>query len=268
MCGSIPVVRIADPAGRLAGGDGAPAERARPAGEHASPTSTVSYETLQDSPVFAGRHFRSDPAQPRCIPQHRRRRPQGAGADPGAGAGQAPQRWSTRRIKLFGGRALRPLRLPATRSATSSAASGSSISAAPRIATGPGYFTDYDDALCSTANCCPHELVHSWNGKYRRPRARPVDPDYRTPLNNTCCGCTKARPNSGAIVLDARSGMGTKQDVLDEIAIDRGRPRPRAAGRDWRRWSTPPTTRSSQNRAAASRGAAASAARIITAKAC
>ena len=65
------------------------------------------------------------------------------------------------------------------------------------ISTDPGAFIDYDNHL-GDRNVFPHEFVHSWDGKFRRP-AGPDRPRLPHPAATTnCCGSTKARPNSGA----------------------------------------------------------------------
>ena len=41
------------------------------------------------------------------------------------------------------------------------------------------------------AELMAHEYVHSWNGKYRRPEGL-LSPDYQKPMEDRCCGCTRA----------------------------------------------------------------------------
>ena len=67
-------------------------------------------------------------------------------------------------------------------------------------------------------------------------------------------------------VLAARSGMLSKQETLDAIAATAATYSTARRAATGGRWSTPPTIRSSPS-ARRSRGAAGSAARIITAKA-
>jgi predicted metalloprotease with PDZ domain len=50
------------------------------------------------------------------------------------------------------------------------------------ISTDLGGFIDYDNKA-GERNVFPHEFVHSWDGKFRRPAGQNV-PDFRTPLNN------------------------------------------------------------------------------------
>lgn len=57
-------------------------------------------------------------------------------------------------------------------------------------AAGEDYFTGKDE-LDAASDLLPHEFVHSWNGKYRRP-ADLATPDFQKPmLGTTCFGSTK-----------------------------------------------------------------------------
>nr|OLE64194.1 MAG: hypothetical protein AUI36_09325 [Cyanobacteria bacterium 13_1_40CM_2_61_4] len=40
-----------------------------------------------------------------------------------------------------------------------------------------------DDLRVANTNLLPHELVHSWNGKYRRP-ADLLTPDFQQPMRD------------------------------------------------------------------------------------
>ncbi len=80
----------------------------------------------------------------------------------------------------------------------------------------------------------PHEFVHSWNGKYRRP-AGLVTRNYQEPMADDLLwvyeGLTRYL---GDLVLRARSGLRTPEQMRDYVAwiaaaMDRDRP-----GRSWR----------------------------------
>ena len=99
------------------------------------------------------------------------------------------------------------------------------------ITTDPGYFIDHANHLLDR-NVFPHEIVHSWNGKYRRPAGQIV-PDFRTPLRNELMWVYEGQTQLWGNVLEARSGMSSKEEVLGEIArvaaaLDN------QAGRRWR----------------------------------
>jgi predicted metalloprotease with PDZ domain len=95
----------------------------------------------------------------------------------------------------------------------------------------PGYFTEWDDHG-SERGLLPHELTHSWNGKFRRPVGL-WTPDYRTPMQDNLLWVYEGQTSYWDWILGARSGVQTKDMVLGELA--------RAAafyeiqpGRDWR----------------------------------
>jgi len=61
---------------------------------------------------------------------------------------------------------------------------------------GTGYFTEWDDNVANR-DLLPHEYTHSWNGKFRR-GADLATPNFNVPMQTACCGFTKARPSTGA----------------------------------------------------------------------
>jgi predicted metalloprotease with PDZ domain len=96
----------------------------------------------------------------------------------------------------------------------------------------PTDFTDWD-AMDWDHNVVAHELVHSWNGKFRRP-ARLWTPDYRTPMQGDLLWVYEGQTQFWGLVLAARSGIQNKETVLGTLAraaatYSEGQP-----GRDWR----------------------------------
>ena len=67
-------------------------------------------------------------------------------------------------------------------------------------------------------NVVSHELVHSWNGKYRRP-ADLWTPDYRTPMQDSLLWLYEGQTQLWGWVLAARSGLQSKQTFLDAFAV-------------------------------------------------
>ncbi len=99
------------------------------------------------------------------------------------------------------------------------------------ISTDPGYYTDYANHLYDR-NVFPHEFTHSWDGKFRR-GADLWTPDFRTPMRNSLLWVYEGQTQFWGTVVEARSGMSSKEDVLNKIAqaaafLDNQR------GRDWR----------------------------------
>jgi len=95
----------------------------------------------------------------------------------------------------------------------------------------PGYFTKWDDGPAER-NLLPHELTHSWNGKFRRP-AGLWTPDYRTPMQNDLLWVYEGQTQFWGYVLGARSGIYSKEQTLDAIASIAAR-LDLAKGRQWR----------------------------------
>ncbi len=83
-------------------------------------------------------------------------------------------------------------------------------------AVGGGYFTDWDKAL-DDRDLLSHELVHSWNGKFRRP-ADLWTADYSVPMRNSLLWVYEGQTQYWGQVLAARSGLWSRQDALDSLA--------------------------------------------------
>ena len=96
----------------------------------------------------------------------------------------------------------------------------------------PKAFVDWD-AMDWDHNVVAHELVHSWNGKYRRPDEL-WTPDYRTPMQDSLLWVYEGQTQFWGYVLAARSGLQRKDTVLGMWAraaaiYSEGQP-----GREWR----------------------------------
>ncbi len=78
----------------------------------------------------------------------------------------------------------------------------------------------------------PHELAHSWDGKFRRP-ARLWTPDYRQPMQDNLLWVYEGQNQFWGLVLAARSGLQSKDMVLAQFASSAGQ-YSEQPGRDWR----------------------------------
>jgi predicted metalloprotease with PDZ domain len=78
----------------------------------------------------------------------------------------------------------------------------------------------------------PHEFVHSWNGKYRRP-AGLATPDYQKPMKDDLLWVYEGLTEYLGDVLTARSGLLTQQLAREELALLAAQYEHRP-GRDWR----------------------------------
>jgi predicted metalloprotease with PDZ domain len=67
------------------------------------------------------------------------------------------------------------------------------------------------------AGLLPHEYVHSWNGKFRRP-AGLATPDYQQPMQDDLLWVYEGLTNYLGEVLTARSGLLTAEQERDQLA--------------------------------------------------
>ena len=95
----------------------------------------------------------------------------------------------------------------------------------------PEAFTEWDKHAWSR-DLLPHELTHSWNGKFRRP-ADLWTPNYNVPMQDTLLWVYEGQTQYWGQVLAARSGLWTKQQALDELALTAAYFRIET-GRQWR----------------------------------
>jgi len=98
-------------------------------------------------------------------------------------------------------------------------------------ATVPTYFTEWDKNA-DTRDLLPHEYTHSWNGKFRRP-ADLWTPNYNVPMRDSLLWVYEGQTQYWGSVLAARSGLVTKQQALDEMAMTAATYDHRI-GRQWR----------------------------------
>jgi predicted metalloprotease with PDZ domain len=75
-----------------------------------------------------------------------------------------------------------------------------------------------DVARKMEASLLPHEYVHSWNGKYRRP-ADLSTPDYQEPMQDDLLWVYEGLTNYLGTVLTARSGLLTNEQTRDDLAL-------------------------------------------------
>jgi predicted metalloprotease with PDZ domain len=64
----------------------------------------------------------------------------------------------------------------------------------------------------------PHEYVHSWDGKFRRP-ADLWTPDFHTPMRDSLLWVYEGGTQYWGEVLTARAGLWTRQQALDALAM-------------------------------------------------
>jgi predicted metalloprotease with PDZ domain len=83
-----------------------------------------------------------------------------------------------------------------------------------------------------SAGLLPHEYVHSWNGKFRRPYDL-ATPDYEQPMQDELLWVYEGLTNYLGFVLTARSGLLTAEQDRDDLALTASQ-LDHLPGRQWR----------------------------------
>lgn len=98
---------------------------------------------------------------------------------------------------------------------------------------GPGakYFVKQDE-VPRAWNLLPHEYVHSWNGKFRRPADLYTD-NYDVPMRDSLLWVYEGMTQYWGQVLSARSGMWSRDTALEAMAMNAAAYDNRV-GRAWR----------------------------------
>lgn len=181
----------------------------------------VSVETLVDSPLFAGRHYRRIDLDPGARDAGRPPVALHIVADRAKQLEATPEQVDAHRKlvtqadKLFGARHYRHYEFLL---ALSDNFGGIGLEHHQSSENGvkPGYFAEWDKSSVGR-DLLPHEYVHSWNGKFRRP-ADLWTPNFNTPAQNSLLWVYEGQTHFWGKVLAARSGLMPRADVLDELA--------------------------------------------------
>ncbi len=175
----------------------------------------VSFETLVDSPLFAGRHFKrielatSKPVHLNIV------------ADSAKSLETKPEqvkahvRMVEQARKLFGSQhydhydfllaltdQLGGIGLEHHRSSENSG--------------DPGYFTEWD-RNAPGRGLLPHEFTHSWNGKFRRPAGLSTA-NFNVPMQDDLLWVYEGQTQYWGFVLAARSGLWSAEQARDALA--------------------------------------------------
>ncbi len=82
----------------------------------------------------------------------------------------------------------------------------------------PEAFTEWDK-MAYGRDLLPHEYTHSWNGKFRRP-ADLWTPNYSVAMQDSLLWVYEGQTEYWGEVLAARAGLWSKQQALDQLALD------------------------------------------------
>jgi len=81
----------------------------------------------------------------------------------------------------------------------------------------PTAFTEWDKSAYAR-DLLSHEFTHSWNGKFRRP-ADLWTANYNVPMRDSLLWVYEGQTQYWGQVLAARSGLWSKQEALDQLAL-------------------------------------------------
>ena len=190
---------------------------------------TTDYDTLVDSPVFAGQHFRSVPLTDDVTLN--------IVADEAANLAYTDEQIAAHRRLALEARALFGVNhfdhYDFLLSLTDEMGGiGLEHHRSSENGVDPEYFTDDWADGPGRRTLLPHEMVHSWNGKHRRP-ADLWTPDFATPMRDSGLWVYEGQTQFWGTVLAARSGLITQQQARDVIAQTAAGMQQRV-GREWR----------------------------------
>jgi predicted metalloprotease with PDZ domain len=194
--------------------------------------SPVALNTLVDSPVIAGKYFREIELTPGQNPAHF----MDIAADSESALAMSPETQThfhqlvAEAGALFGSRHYRDYHFLLTLS-DDVAHFGLEHHESSDDRTPERSLID-EAELIVFAGLLPHEFVHSWNGKYRRPEGL-ATADYQQPMKDDLLWVYEGLTEYLGSVLTVRSGLLTKDQGMDELAelVATYENRP---GRDWR----------------------------------
>ncbi|MFI5183937.1 MAG: M61 family metallopeptidase [Vicinamibacteria bacterium] len=191
----------------------------------------VSFTTLVDSPVLAGAHFKTVELTGDAIP-HR----VSIGADSDAALAASPalvdgwKRLVAETGALFRARHYRSYDFLLTLSDhTAHFGLEHHESSDDRV---PERSLVDDDARRLLAGLLPHEMTHSWNGKYRRPAG--LQPgSFERPMHGELLWVYEGLTEYLGQILTARSGLLTPEEYRESLALTAATMRDQG-GREWR----------------------------------
>ncbi|MDB5456813.1 MAG: peptidase, partial [Caulobacter sp.] len=192
----------------------------------------VSFETLVDSPMFAGRYYKQvelDPGGPVPVRMNMvADRPELL--EMTADQLQIHRNLVSQAYKLYGAHHYDHYDFLV---ALSDTLGGIGLehhrSSENRVA--PKYFTEWDKGA-NGRDLLAHEYTHSWNGKFRR-AADLWTPNLNVPMRDSLMWVYEGQTQYWGYVLSSRSGLMSKQQTLDSIAATAALYDNRK-GREWR----------------------------------
>jgi predicted metalloprotease with PDZ domain len=175
---------------------------------------TTTYQILVDSPVVAGRYYKQWALSPKVDLNVFADKPADLAATPEQI--DAHKRLVEQAVKLFGSQHYDHYEFLLS---LSSQLGGIGLEHHRSSENGDDedYFTNWDGTIAQR-NLLPHEYTHSWNGKFRRP-AGLWTPNYDVPMRDSGLWVYEGQTQFWGYVLQARSGIVSKADTLDQYAM-------------------------------------------------
>lgn len=194
----------------------------------------TSFETLMDSPVYAGRHkasFDLDPGSPRPVRLNVfADAPKDLKATPAQVA--IHRRLVQQADRLFGGaRNFDHYDFLLSLNPTVGYLGAEHQRSSENGYSSAGYFTAWDTAFTGR-DILAHEYVHAWNGKHRRP-ADLWTPDYTTPMRNSLLWVYEGLTEYYGDTLATRSGLYSPEQMRQRLALIAANAQA-TPGRGWR----------------------------------
>ena len=179
---------------------------------------TVPFDTLLDSPVYAGRYFKQIDLDPGAKVPVRLN----VVADDAKYLEATPEQIDTHRqlvkqaYKLFGARHYDHYDFLFSLS-DQMGGNGLEHQRSSENGVDPGYFTQWKGGAPGR-DLLAHEFTHSWNGKYRRP-ADLTTPSFNVPMGDTLLWVYEGQTQYWGYVLAARSGLWSAEQARDALAL-------------------------------------------------
>jgi len=174
----------------------------------------TNYQILVDSPVLAGRYYKEWALSPKVDLNVFADEPADLAATPEQI--DAHKRLVDQAVKLFGAQHYDHYEFLLS---LSSQLGGIGLEHHRSSENGSSekYFTDWNKRIAER-NLLPHEYTHSWNGKFRR-GADLWTPNFDVPMRDSLLWVYEGQTQFWGYVLQARSGLVSKADTLDEYAM-------------------------------------------------
>ncbi|MFC3815457.1 M61 family metallopeptidase [Lysobacter sp. GCM10012299] len=178
----------------------------------------VPFDTLLDSPVYAGRYFKQvdlDPGAKVPVrlnivaddPKYLEAKPEQI---------EAHRKLVAQAYKLYGARHYDHYDFLFSLS-DQMGGNGLEHQRSSENGVGPEYFTEWGKNAADR-DLLPHEFTHSWNGKYRRP-ADLTTPNFNVPMSDTLLWVYEGQTQYWGYVLAARSGLWNADQARDALAL-------------------------------------------------